>query len=352
MIKQQILAFLFLLLSNPVSSYMRWTHKAPIVFAAECDSLKTQLAEASHGRRFLYMTNLATDAHTAKEPAQIRDNLRFLLQMSFLFRFSTGKPVIPLDTTYAQYLSDENKLRYNSHDDVVQCLNLVRGFLHGGMGDLSHFEDWTVVENYQYKRSHEQMGDCIRFIETFSPRHPMRMDDYFIGHAGHMAEYEKQMTRNDSTSNRTFACSSHFLWVEDLPNPLIIGHLRTVENPIGVVATDATPPDLLLDAIEKLNPINEHGKITVLVRMRCIKSKLPRLMDLVEKKKRNVLWCCDPMNRANLHRFLRIHQKRGSVPGGVWIKGRDLETVQFVAHFLRSTTQPTPRQSQWNRFSL
>jgi 3-deoxy-7-phosphoheptulonate synthase len=350
MMIKQILGFF--LLWRPVFSYMVWTHKAPIVFAAECDSLKTQLVEASHGSRFLFMTNLAFDAHTAKEPVQIRDNLRFLLQMSFLLRFSTGRTVVPLDTTYTQYLSDENKLRYNSHDDVVQCLNLVRGFFQGGMGDLSHFEDWKVVENKEYKQSHQQMVDCVRFIETFSPRQSLRMDDYFVGHASQVAQYEKHMTRNDSISNRTFACSSHFLWVEDLPNPLMIDHLSTVENPIGIVATDTTYPDLVLDAIEKLNPTNEHGKITIIVRMRMIKSKLPRLMDLVEKKKRNVLWCCDPTCRANLHQFLRIHQKRGSVAGGVWIKGRDLETVQFLSHFLRSTTEPTPRPSQWNRFSL
>lgn len=350
MIRSSIV-FLFLLWC-PVSSYMVWTHKAPIVFAAECDSLKTQLAEASHGSRFLFMTNLVSDAHTAKEPVQIRDNLRFLLQMSFLLRFTTGKPVIPLDITYTQYLSDDNKLRYNSHDDVVQCLNLVRGFFQGGMGDLSHFEDWKVVENKEYKKSHQQMVDCVRFMETFSPRQSLRMDDYFVGHAGQVALYEKQMTRNDSTSNRTFACSSHFLWVEDLPNPLLVDHLSTVQNPIGIVATDTTCPVLLLDAIEKLNPTNEHGKITILVRMHQIKSKLPRLMDLVERKQYNVLWCCDPTCRANLHRFLRIHQKRGAAPGGVWIKGRDLETVQFLSHFLKSTTEPIPRQSQWNHFSL
>ncbi len=340
-----------LLFFDSVSSYM-WTHKAPIVFAAECDSLKTQLAEASHGSRLLFMTNLASDAHTAKEPIQIRDNLRFILQMSMLLRFSTAKPVVPLDTTYTQYLSDENKLRYNSHDDVVQCLNLVRGFFQGGMGDLSHFEDWVVVENKEYKRWHEKMGDCIRFIETFAPRQSLRMDDYYVGHAGQVASYEKQMTRNDSISNRTFACSSHFLWIEDLPNPLLIDHLATVQNPIGIVATDTTAPDLILDAIEKLNPTNEHGKITILVRMHQIKSKLPRLMDLVDKKKYSVLWCCDPTCHANLHRFLRIHQKRKTVPGGIRIKGRDLETVQFLSHFLKSTTEPTPRQSQWNRFSL
>ena len=341
----------FLLLLGQVCSYM-WMNKAPIVFANECCSLKQELAKASHGNRFLLMMDLATDTHTAKEPVQVRDNLRFLLQMSLLLRFSIGKPIVPIDTTYTQYLSDENKLRYGGHDDVVQCLNLVRGFFQGGMGDLCHFEDWVVVENKEYQVLRRQMADCLRLVETFSPRPSLRMDQYYVGHAGRVATYEQQMTRQTSSDNQTFACSSHFLWVEDLPNPLMVGHFSRVENPLGLVATDDTPPEQIVEAINQLNPDHEDGKITILVRMRMIKSKLPRLMDMVEHKQHRVVWCCEPTGIMNLHHFLRIHQKRGSVVGGMLVRGRDLETVQYLAHFLRRTLPHSPQPPQWNRFSL
>lgn len=339
-----LVLFLLFLFWGRASPYM-WANKAPIVFATECCSLKTQLAEASRGHRFLLMTDLG---HTVKEPVQVRDNLRFLLQVSLLLRFYAGKPIVPVDITYTQHLSEEDRLLRHSHDDVVQYLNLVRGFFQGGMGDLCHFEDWVVVEDKGYQSMLQQMGECVRFLETFSPRPSLRMDQYFVGHAGQVETYEKQMTRTDSSTNQTFVCSSHFLWVED---PLHIDHLRHVGNPLGIVATDQTPPELLLRAIETLNPENEEGKITLLVRMRGIKSKLPRLMDAVEKKKYPVLWCCEPSCRSDLHHFLRVHQKRQSVAGGVWIKGRDLETVQYLAHTLKRTTT-IPRPPGWNRFSL
>lgn len=335
---------LFCLFWGRASSYM-WANKAPIVFAAECCSLKTQLAEASRGHRFLLMTDLD---HTPKEPVGVRDNLRFLLQVSLLLRFYAGKPIVPVDITYTHHLSEGDRLMCHSHDDVVQCLNLIRGFFQGGMGDLCHFEDWVVVDDKDYRSMLRQMGVCVRFLETFSPRPSLRMDQYFIGHAGLVEDYERQMTRTDSSTNQSFVCSSHFLWVED---PLYINHLCQVGNPLGIVATDHTPPELLLRAMETLNPENEEGKITILVRMRMIKSKLPRLMDAVEKTKRPVLWCCEPTCRSDLHHFFRIHQKRRSVAGGVWVKGRSLETIHHLSRILKKT--PTiPRPTGWNRFSL
>lgn len=338
-----MLFFLFLSWARAFS-YM-WTNKAPVVFAPECVSLKKQLAEASHGHRFLLMTDMGD---TVKEPVQVRDNLRFLLQMSLLLRFCAGKPIIPVDITYTKYLSEEDRLMSHSHDDIVQCLNLVRGFFQGGMGDLCHFEDWVVEENKEYRSIINQIGVCVRFLETFSPCPSLRMDQYFIGHAGRVEDYERQMTRTDSSTNQSFLCSSHFLWVDD---PLHIDHFRGVGNPLGIVATDHTPPGLLMSAMETLNPENEEGKITVIVRMRNIKSKLPRLMDALEKTKPHVLWCCEPTCRSDIYNFLRIHQKRQSVAGGVWVKGRNLDTVQQLVRVLERT--PTaPRPTGWNRFSL
>jgi 3-deoxy-7-phosphoheptulonate synthase len=341
--------FIYFLLFGVSYAYM-WAHKAPIVFAIECDNLKTQLADASQGGKFLLMTDLTTDPHTAKEPIQIRDNLRFILQMSLLLRFYTGKPVVQLDTTHTKYLSDENKLRYSSHDDVVQSLNLVRGFIQGGIGDISHYEDWVVVENNEFKKSLSNIAGCVRFLEGFSHRQPILIDNYYTGHSARVSHYEKDMTRNDSVSNRTYACSSHFMWLEELPDPLMTNHLSQVQNPIGIVATDDTHHDFILGAIEKLNPLNEKGKITILVRMRMMNTNLPRLVETIRRRNYHVLWCCDPSCRSNLRSFLRIHEHKKTVVGGVFIRNRDIDTIQFLSKYIKS--KPFSRQSQWNRFSM
>lgn len=346
----KILFFLATLLST--SHSYTWSHKAPIVFANECDHLKTQLADASQGGKFVLMTNLATDAHTAKEPVEIRDNLRFILQMSLMVRFHTGKPVVQVDSTLTQYLSDENKLRHSGHDDVVQSLNLVRGFVQGGIGDLCHYEDWVVVENKESKKTMSRIGDCVRFLDAFPIRpSSFHLDNYYTGHAAQVASYEREMTRNDSVTNRTYACSSHFLWIEELPDPLMVRHLSGVQNPLGIVATDDTRPELVADAIKKLNPENEKGKITIIVRMRrSINTLLPALVEAVQSRGSEVLWCCDPWCHSNLRNFMRVHERKNSVAGGVFIRKRDIATIQFL---LKNTRVPPPRlHSQWNRFSM
>jgi 3-deoxy-7-phosphoheptulonate synthase len=338
---------IFFCLFGNVASYI-----APIVFANECNHLKTQIAEASHGDKFLLMTNLATDTHTRKEPTEIRDNLRFILQLSLLFRFSTGIPIIQLDTTYTQYLSDENKLRYSSHNDVVQALNLVRGFIQGGIGDIVHYEDWVVSENKQYKQVLSRIDECIRFINTFHIRRQLSIDNYYVGHAASIISYEKEMTRNDSVSKKMYDCSSHFLWIENLPDPLMIEHLSCVENPVGIVVKDTTPHNLVLEAIEKLNPQNEPGRITIIVRMRSLRSNLSLLIDKIQTKKYNILWCCDPSCLVNMHRFLRIHHKKQTIPGGIFINSRDLDPIQYLSYYLKTTSTPIKKDSKWNRFSL
>lgn len=324
-----------------------WAHKAPIVFATECDHLKTHLAEASSGNRFLLMTDFAT--HKAKEPIEVRDNLRFILQLSLLLMHSSCMPIVQLDTTYAQCLSQQDP----DHDGVVQTLNLLRGFLQGGMGDICHYDDWVVEHNRNYNQSLSQIEQSVRFMDTFEVRNPLKIDDYYVGHLMNSIPYETQMTRNDSVSNRTYACSSHFLWVED-PNDAI--HLCGVENPVGLLATDNTSYTDLLRSIERLNPLNHPGKITLIIRMRSIWANLPPLIDQIQKKKYNVLWCCDPMGiPSSLYHFLRLHQEKGTVAGGIWVVGRSVQTldlVQCLSCFMKKNKLSRKKHTTWNRFSL
>lgn len=355
----------FLILGNVVSyQWQSYIRKTPIVFASECEILKTQLADISYGNRFLFMTDMSVDSHMNKEPIEIRDNLRFLLQLSLLLQYSITKPIIQLDTTYSQYLSDENKLRYSSHDEVVQSLNLVRAFLQGGMGDISHYQDWIVVENKLFQKRSYQMEDCLRFMETFSIRQPLTIDNYYIGHELGVLPYEKQMTRNDSVSYKTYACSSHFLWIKDLPDPLTMDYLCTIENPLGIIVDDHTPIVQLIDVIKKLNPHNQAGKLTLLIQMRLLKTHLPPLIDLIQKEKQHVSWCCHPMGSSlcstytNLHQFLNIHQKKQTHIGGIFLSMKNykkedlLQLVQYFSHFLKTTKTTPHRKNTWNRFSL
>lgn len=346
-----IIGVFFLTIVGQTFSFT-WTHKSPIVFAGECDRLKTQLAETCHGNRFLLMTNLSTGSHNVKTPTEIRDNLRFMMQASLLTSYSLSTPVIQLDTTFTQYLADKDYLMAGGHDDIVQALNLVRAFIQGGIGDISHYQDWVMVNNRLYDKTLFNIGKSVDFINTLGLRSPIKIDNYYVGHTCGFLPYEEQMTRNDSISGRTYACSSHFLWAENLSN---LHHLCGVENPIGIVVTGDTLLEEMTSAIEKLNPHNIPGKTTLIVRMHPIHEKLPKLIDRVQEKQYNVVWCCDPVGndrKTNLYHFLQIHSKKKTVAGGVFVREKSVETLNLIHSIHKTKTKPKNRGDVWNRFSM
>lgn len=308
-----------------------WLHKAPIVFAPECISLKQQIAKASCGESFILATEMSSDL-------MIRDHLRSLLQLSLGMRFSMGVPIIQLDTTFTQpYLSRHEELKKNGHDNVVQSLNLVRAFIQGGIGKISHHKDWTS------KSSDQKMDKIVDFIETFEIRQPLTIDNYYIGHTLGWLPYEKEMTRNDSISGKMYACSSHFLWLPLLHDNDLIEYLSGIENPLGIVVDETVSYTRLLEIIPKLNPLNEQGKITLLVKTR-------NVVPLVEMMKSyHVSWCC---NVRNLHSFLRLHKENKLVLGGLYVTSLQQNLIHVLCKYWQQPLSSKHKHDDWNHFSL
>lgn len=272
-----------------------WTHyaqKAPIVFAMECDRLKARLNEVACGKRFLLLTDFSTGNTTEDGQAtRIRSNLQKLMRLSLLLTHALARPVVQVDTTHTQHLP---------YNETVQALNMARAFLQGGVGDLACCDEWGTLD--------KPVRQSVRFAEALGAK--ARMDDYFVGHAARIAAYERQMTRNDSVSGKLYACSSHFLWQDENNNTTV--PLPLVENPLGVVATDATSATDLPS--------------TIIVRMEDAKKNLPPLIDKVGD--RHVVWCCDPAGSARrLHDFLGVMADKKKVVGGLFVRERDADLM-------------------------
>jgi 3-deoxy-7-phosphoheptulonate synthase len=167
------------------------------------------------------------------------------------------------------------------------------------------------------------------------------------------------LTRVDSTSGDWYACSAHFLWVGDRTRQADGAHvefLRGVKNPIGMKAGPSTDPDEMVRIIETLNPTNEAGRMTLIVRMGADKvaAKLPPLLRAVKRAGLNVLWLCDPMHgntistAANIKTrsfdailsevrgFFDAHAAEGTWAGGVHVEmtGKNVTECVGGAHRL------------------
>jgi 3-deoxy-7-phosphoheptulonate synthase len=97
------------------------------------------------------------------------------------------------------------------------------------------------------------------------------------------------------------------------------------------------PTDDLIRICDVLNPKNEAGRLTVIVRMGAdkVEANLPKLIRAIEREGRKVLWSCDPMHGNTMtassgyktrpfdrimdevRGFFAVHKAEGTHAGGV-----------------------------------
>ncbi|MBT7648063.1 MAG: 3-deoxy-7-phosphoheptulonate synthase class II, partial [Rhodospirillaceae bacterium] len=138
-------------------------------------------------------------------------------------------------------------------------------------------------------------------------------------------------------------------WIGDRtrqPDHAHVEFLRGVKNPIGMKCGPSLDPEDLIRLIDILNPANEAGRLTLIVRMGAdkVEEGLPPLIRTVEREGRNVVWSSDPMHGntikassgyktrpfervlAEVKGFFAVHRAEGTHAGGVHFEmtGRDV----------------------------
>ena len=119
-----------------------------------------------------------------------------------------------------------------------------------------------------------------------------------------------------------------------------IKFIRGIGNPVGVKIGPGMKVETLIPLINKLNPNNDPGKLTLITRMGVdnIETVLPNLLRSVENEGLNVIWSCDPMHgntfksqtgyktrsfeniMKEVGQFFKIHRSEGTYPGGIHIE--------------------------------
>jgi 3-deoxy-7-phosphoheptulonate synthase len=130
------------------------------------------------------------------------------------------------------------------------------------------------------------------------------------------------------------------VWIGDRTRQLDGAHvefLRGVLNPIGMKIGPKHDIAVIKKLIERLNPENEPGRMTLITRFgaKNVDKYLPPLIREIKKEGYKVVWSCDPMHGntytaetghktrnfdeilQELQCFFEIHWAEGSIPGGV-----------------------------------
>ncbi len=361
----------------------RLSNYPPLVFAGEARRLKSALAKVVKGEAFLLQGGDCAESFAEFHPNNIRDTFRVLLQMAVVLTFGGATPVVKVARMAGQFAKPRSadtemvggvelpsyrgdiingpettpEARVPDPERMVQAynqsaatLNLLRAFAQGGYADLHKVHAWTLdfVEKSpageRYRDLADRLDETLEFMAacgiTGETTPQLRETELFTSHEALLLPYEQALTRIDSTTGDRYDVSAHMLWIGDRTRQLDGAHvefLRGVKNPIGLKCGPSMDPDDLIRLIDVLNPEDEPGRLTLIVRMGHdqVEAKFPPLLRKVLREGRNVVWSSDPMHGntvksssgfktrpfnhilGEVGSFMDVCRAEGAHPGGV-----------------------------------
>jgi 3-deoxy-7-phosphoheptulonate synthase len=125
--------------------------------------------------------------------------------------------------------------------------------------------------------------------------------DFYTSHEALLLPYEEALTRVDSTTGDWYDTSGHFVWIGARTGQLDgaqIEFARGIKNPIGLKVGPDLDEGTLLRIIDRLNPDNIPGRLTLIARMGAdkVSKLLPPLLKAVKQSGAAVLWSCDAVH--------------------------------------------------------
>jgi len=375
----------------------------PLVFAKEARELKKKLAAAVDGKAFLLQCGDCAESFNEFRSNTIQNHFRILLQMSVIWTFSSKKPVIKVGRVAGQFAKPRSQDFETRSGMTLPCyrgdivnsyeftpasrtpdpenmkrayvqssstLNLLRAFSQGGYADLSQVHAWNLdfvqrsVREY-YEKIATRIDETLAFMAAMgitSQNTPkIREVELYTSHEALLLPYEQALTRRDSSTSRLqegyegdwYDCSAHMLWIGDRTRQVDGAHvefLRGVHNPIALKCGPSLDPDELLRLIDILNPQNEPGRLTLIVRMGVdkIQKYFHPMLKKIQREGRKVVWSCDPMHGNTqstsngyktrhfrdilneVRTFFEIHKNEGTHAGGVMLELTGKNVVECI----------------------
>lgn len=354
----------------------------PLVFAGEARRLKSALAQVSRGKAFLLQGGDCAESFAEFSADNIRDTFKVMLQMAIVLTWGAKVPVVKVgrmagqfakprsagteviggvelpsyrgdiingfDFTAAARVPDPQRM-LQAYTQAAASLNLLRAFSTGGYADIHRVQSWISgftdeEEAHRYRQIAHQIQDAMDFMAaagvTSDTAHQLNTVDFYTSHEALLLEYEEALCRIDSTTGLPVAGSGHMIWIGDRtrqPEGAHVEFCRGVQNPIGLKCGPSLSSDDLKVLLNRLNPLNEPGRLTLIARFGAGKvgEHLPRLIKAVQEEGAEVVWTCDPMHGNTIksstgyktrpfdsvlrevREFFAVHKAEGTVPGGV-----------------------------------
>jgi len=356
-----------------------------LVFAGESRALMKLLAEAQLGKAFVLQAGDCAEDFSRCNGPRIHDLLKVILQMSIIIAYAGEKKVVKIGRIAGQYAKPRSsdteiyggvelpsyrgdmvnnpeptigartpdpKRMLEGYFMSTATLNLVRAFTRGGYAALDLVHSWSEDRLHTFPTSgkYEEIVKGIRKAINFTTAIGLDANipqlnevTLYTSHEALLLEYEEAMTRIDTTTGLWYDTSANMLWIGDRTRQLNGAHvefLRGICNPLGMKIGSNHDIDDIKQIIQKLNPENTPGRLTLITRFGAdkINNLLPKLIREINMEGFKIVWICDPMhgntfiNKRSqktrivedifneINNFWQIHQAEGTIAGGVHLE--------------------------------
>ena len=323
----------------------------PLVTSWEVERLRTQIAEAVLGKRFILQGGDCAEVFSDCRPDILTSKLKILLQMSLVLIDGLKRPIIRLGRFAGQYAKprssptetvgeltlpsyfgdlingegftaaerepDPERL-VSSYHHAAMTLNFIRSLVDGGFADLHHPELWdlnflgkaglTPELREDYRRRAESVGDAIDMLEVMTGQRigELARTEFYTSHEGLSLAYESALTRQvPRRPGVYYNLGCHLPWIGERTRSREGAHVeyfRGIRNPVGLKIGPSVTPDELLRLLDMLDAGCEPGDLLLIARLGAnhVKTVLPPLVEAVGRSGHRPAWMCDPMHGNTL----------------------------------------------------
>ena len=355
----------------------------PLVFAGEARQLRKALGEVAAGRAFMLQGGDCAETFAEHGADPIRDFFRVFLQMAVVLTFAASRPVVKVGRIAGQFakprsadMEKRDGLELPSYrgdiiNDIAFTADARRPIRTACARPTGSRRPRSICSGRSRKAATRTWSACTsgRWASCRQPagaRYEELADHIsetlnFMRACGITSDNSERLRPRTSTrATRRCCCLRGSLRPRRFHERQPLRHFGPfpldrrphaaagpcacrvhagLKNPIGLKCGPSLDPEEAVRLIDVLNPSNEPGRLTLIVRYGAekIDKYLPQLIRAVNREGKSVVWSCDPMHGNTITEgsyktrpfndimrevgsFFGICQAEGAYPGGIHIE--------------------------------
>lgn len=249
--------------------------------------LSQQLKNVYENKGFILQAGDCAETFDNNNRDYVAKQVRIINDVSNLIEKQLNIPVLRVGRIAGQYAKPRSNIVDVQND--VSCLN----YLGDAINKFQFCQNGRQPDPNLMVSAYENSKKTLDILADIDPL-------LFTSHEALLLPYEQQLTRRTKTGEY-YNFSTHYPWCGKrsmYPGSPYIDYLSSISNPVAIKVNHLMTPEFLKDVIERVNPLNLPGKLTLIHRMGVnrIEKYLGRLIMMVQENKFHVLWSCDPMH--------------------------------------------------------